>query len=136
MDNIADHYGEKLNEAFVAACMKTVFDRHGIAPKFAMIALDESGNAAAYTLYVEFTSKLPDTLGPDLDMELRRNPHYDLCVRLGQLRPVQVFTVATRAYETYSQVLVKRGMRLGDIKPTVLSRLTDWSGHFARCDNG
>ena len=42
-DNVADHFGEKLNETFVTTCMTTVFERHGIEPQFAMVALDRSG---------------------------------------------------------------------------------------------
>jgi len=129
-DNISDHYGEKLSERFVATCVETVAERQGIAPTFAMLAFDESDDPPGYTLYVEIASELPGEVGCDLDAELRRNPHYELCIRLGQLRPARVFPLAAGAYETYARVLVQQGMRLGDIKPTILSRFTHWSGHF------
>jgi len=129
-DNVADHFGEKLNENFVTACMNAVFERHNIKPQFAMLAIDKSGRTPGYALYIESGSLLPESLDADLDGELKQNPHYDLCTHLGQLSPLQVVEIAGRAYEIYSQVLMKRGMRLGDIKPTTLSRLTDWSQHL------
>lgn len=130
-DNVADHYGEKLSEAFVADAMDAVFRRHDLAPSFAMIALETSGELPGYTLFIEAESDLPGELGAALETELRRNPHYELCINLGQLRPLNTLQIRERAYEVYSLVLVKRGMRLGDIKPTRLSRLADWSRHFS-----
>jgi len=132
-DNVVDHYGEKLNETFVAACMQTVFGRHGLAPQFAMIALDNSGGTAGYVLYIESTSRIPGQLDTELEQELRRNPHYELCTRLGQLRTLGVVITGAGAYEKYTQVLIRRGMRLGDIKLTPLSQATDWSRHFPSC---
>ena len=129
-DNVADHFGEKLNETFVTTCMETAFERHDIEPQFAMVALDKSRRTPGYALYIESDSLLPETLDSELDRELKRNPHYDLCTRLGQLSPLQVVVISDRAYEIYSQVLMNRGMRLGDIKPTTLSRLTDWSQYL------
>ena len=129
-DNVADHFGEKLSETFVTTCMSAVFERHDIEPQFAMVALDKYSRTPGYALYIESNSLLPETLASELDGELKRNPHYALCTHLGQLRPLQVVVVAERAYEIYSQVLMKRGMRLGDIKPTTLSRLTDWSQYL------
>jgi hypothetical protein len=132
-DNVSDHYGEKLNETFVRCCLKSVCERRHVAPKFAMIALDDTGPEPGYTLYIETASVLDDGFGTGLETELRRNPHYDLCVRLGQLRPIRIFEVASGAGETYLQVLSDQGMRLGDIKPAVLSRFTQWSKHFRGC---
>jgi hypothetical protein len=129
-DNVADHFGEKLNETFVTSCLETVFERHDIEPSFAMVALDKSGSTAAYALYIESKTSLPESLGFELDGELERNPHYALCTRLGQLGPLRVVAVSAGAYDIYSQVLIKRGMRLGDVKPTTLSRLTGWSQHL------
>ena len=129
-DNISDHFGEKLDEAFVAKCLETVFDKFDLAPLFAMLAMDMPGNPPGYSLYLQCKSAAPKELADQLELELCRNPHYELCVRLGQLRTVRVVEVAERAYEIYSQSLVQHGMRLGDIKPTPLSRLCDWSKTF------
>ncbi|MBT8091316.1 MAG: GH3 auxin-responsive promoter family protein [Gammaproteobacteria bacterium] len=129
-DNISDYFGEKLDETFVAQCLEIVFDKFDLAPRFSMLAMDMPGNPPGYSLYLQCESAAPEELTKQLELELCRNPHYELCVRLGQLRPVRTIEVAERAYEIYSQSLVQRGMRLGDIKPTPLSRLCDWSKTF------
>ncbi|MGB5469162.1 MAG: GH3 auxin-responsive promoter family protein [Woeseiaceae bacterium] len=129
-DNISDHFGEKLDETFVAKCLETVFDKFGLAPLFAMLAIDMPGEPPGYSLYLQCETAAPRELADQLELELCRNPHYELCVRLGQLRTVRVVHVAERAYEIYSQSLMQRGMRLGDIKPTPLSRLCDWAKTF------
>ena len=69
-----------------------------------------------------------------MEGQLRRSHHYDLCVRLGQLRPVRVNRVSENAYDVYTGALVNKGMRLGDIKPSPLNRNTDWSDYFGRSD--
>ena len=130
-DNVADHFGEKLNEAFVASCLDHVFALCGLQPRFAMLALDSSDGPPAYTLYLEQPSPPPAELSVALEERLRRNPHYDLCVRLGQLHPVRVFLVGDNAYQTFTKTLIARGAQLGNIKPTPLSRRSDWSDYFS-----
>jgi hypothetical protein len=129
-DNVSDHYGEKLNEAFVANCLEAVFARFELTPRFAMLALDDRGSSPGYSLYIELADALPAQMASALEKQLRRSHHYDLCTRLGQLRPVSVTLVPGDAYDIYTNVLVGNGMRLGDIKPTPLSRRTDWSVYF------
>jgi len=131
-DNISDHCGEKLNEAFVATCLEAVFARFELKPRFAMLALDNPKSSPGYSLYIESPVELPQQLATELEAQLRQSHHYDLCIRLGQLRPVSVTRIAGDAYQTYTSTLVQHGMRLGDIKPTPLSRRTDWSTCFSR----
>ncbi len=130
-DNVSDHFGEKLSEEFVSNCMATVFARHELEPGFAMLALDDSDPAPGYTLFIESAKHVPDRLIERLEEELCRNPHYALCIRLGQLRPLRIVRLAADAYAVYSQALMERGMRLGDIKPTPLSRHRGWAQRFA-----
>ncbi len=129
-DNVSDHCGEKLGEAFVTSCLGTVFARFGLEPGFAMLALDPGDDAPGYALYVESAVSLPPELGLALDEELRRSHHYDLCIRLGQLRPVCVAQIEGNAYDAFVTALMADGVRLGDIKPVPLSRRTDWSDRF------
>ncbi|MDH3549041.1 MAG: GH3 auxin-responsive promoter family protein, partial [Gammaproteobacteria bacterium] len=129
-DNVSDHYGEKLNEAFVATCLDRIFARFGLKPRFAMLALDADGTPPRYSLYVESTAELPAQLADALEEQLRESHHYDLCIRLGQLRPVGVTRITGDAYDIYTRTLVEHGMRLGDIKPTPLGRRSDWSIYF------
>ena len=132
-DNVVDQCGEKLSEGFVAACLQDTFDELGIEAGFAMLAPDESGETPGYTLYIESVAVAPATLGDLLEENLCRGYHYALCRRLGQLRPLEVFTVRGSAFDAYAQTLVAKGMRLGDIKPTPLSRYPDWSSCFEAC---
>ena len=130
-DNVADHFGEKLNEAFVASCLDHVFALFELKPRFAMLALDGRAGPPAYTLYLELPSQPPPQLHAVLEEQLCRNPHYDLCIRLGQLHPVRTYLVANNAYQAFTRTLVARGAQLGNIKPTPLSRRSDWSDYFA-----
>ena len=134
-DNVSDHCGEKLNEAFVAACLEAVFGKFELKPRFAMLALGNPDTSPGYFLFIESGSELPPQLASALEEELRRNHHYDLCTRLGQLQPVRVNRVTGNAYDIYTSALVGRGMRLGDIKPTPLSRYTDWPVYFGEPGN-
>ena len=129
-DNVIDLRGEKLSESFVASCMNEAFEEHGVEAQFAMLAPDLSAEPPGYTLYIETAHELPDALRDSLEAKLSRGYHYALCIRLGQLRPLQVMRVRGPAFDTYARALVARGMRLGDIKPTPLSRYADWSGRF------
>jgi hypothetical protein len=134
VDNVSDHCGEKLNEAFVADCLAAVFTGFELTPRFAMLALDNPDSSPGYFLYIESPDELPEEFAARLEEQLRRSHHYDLCVRLGQLRPVRINRIADNAYDIYTAALVSKGMRLGDIKPAPLSRHTDWSDYFGRSD--
>lgn len=129
-DLVVDHRGEKLSEGFVVSCMNEAFDEFSIEARFAMLAPELSSDPPGYTLYVESDRALPDTLCDRLEEKLCRGYHYALCIRLGQLRPVRVLRVRAPAFEAYARALVAKGMRLGDIKPTPLSRYADWSDRF------
>ena len=130
-DNVSDYFGEKLAETFVAASLSAVFARHGLAPQFAMLAMDKTCEPPRYALYIQCKKAIPAQLAADLEAQLRRNPHFDLCIRLGQLGRLHVVPLAEQGYEVYVQAMTERGLRLGDIKPTPLSRFTDWSQRFA-----
>ena len=127
-DNVSDHFGEKLDERFVAHCQATIFEALDLAPRFAMLALEE--DRPGYALYLESPGADTRELARRLEQQLCRNPHYELCVRLGQLQPVRVVEVAEDAYQAYSAHLREHGARLGDIKPSPLSRYCDWSQVF------
>ncbi len=133
-DKVSDQRGEKLNEAFVAECLHEAFASFGITPRFAMLAPDTRGGTPCYTLFIESDRTLPATLAEILEKLLRRGYHYDLCLRLGQLRPLRVIEVRAPAFEAYARGMVRRGMRLGDVKPTSLSPCTDWPDYFEAAD--
>ncbi len=126
-DSVTDFFGEKLSEAFIVDVLEKLFRRMGVRPGFAMLAYEPE--LACYTLFVEADRSIA-TQADNLDSGLRENPHYALCRQLGQLHKVRISTLPGNAVEAYTNRLVERGMRLGDIKLTALSRDTDWSRYL------
>lgn len=139
-DRVADWFGEKLNEQFVARCLEELWATTGFAPRFALVAPASLPDGYAYTLYVEAdrveTGRLQADLLADaerfaaaLDALLRRSFHYDYCRRLGQLGPTRLRWVQGGS-ATYLAVSQARGMKLGNIKLALLDRGTEWEAAF------
>jgi hypothetical protein len=126
-DRISDWFGEKLDEQFVASVLENVFSVHKISPSFAMLAPDD-GDGFRYVLFIEVDEYDTD-LAKDVDDQLRNNFHYDYCRKLGQLAPVEIVRVA-RGFESYLRACQSYGQKLGNIKPTVLQKTTDWREWF------
>jgi len=99
-----------------------------------LLAPDEDDFGCRYTLYVEGAAQ--SHWAENLDRVLRKNPHYAHCRDLGQLLPLRVFVVSDRGFEIFTSRQTLNGIRLGDIKPALLSRIGGWSkifpgGYFA-----
>lgn len=125
-DSTVDLTGEKLCEAFVQAAIRKAFgDRQ--APGFAMLAPDHRDRTPAYTLYVDQAIPQPETLVARLECALSENPHFAYARALGQLGATRVCEVSERASTQYIERLHRGGARLGNIKPSALSRHDDWS---------
>lgn len=134
-DQVSDWFGEKLNEHFVAETLDKIFHKHGLSPVFAMLAPDDATKDFRYTLYLEFLSDLPSIgvltdLCADLDVNLRRNFHYNYCRELGQLAYPKIFLVGAGGMEAYLAACQSRGQRLGNIKPPILEKTTGWGDYF------
>ena len=125
-DQVSDYFGEKLSEPFVASALDSVLGTVGIVPAFSLLAIDERARPPAYTLYIETQRDWPDAATALLEQELRKNPHYDYCRRIGQLGAARFVRVGPCAYSRYAGRLVETGMRLGDVKPASLSPLSHW----------
>jgi hypothetical protein len=132
-DRVADWFGEKLNEQFVAGCIAILVAEYGLEPRFVLLAPDEGTAVYTYTLFIESDRSLPSGLAMRLDRLLRRNFHYDGCRCLGQLGPAQVVQVRDSA-ATYLAVCQARGMKLGNIKPAVLDSQTGWRAVFEQVE--
>lgn len=115
--NVSDLCGEKLSEAFVAKCFADLWPGGEERPveAYLLAQLDAHGTPG-YHLVV--ANPVDEKRAQSLDSLLRRNPHYDLARRLGQLRSVCL------RVDPNLRVLGKEGdhRRLGDIKPLVLVR--------------
>jgi len=127
--NVSDLFGEKLSEAFVTEQIQQALVALDTSPTFVLLAPDKDTAGCHYTLY--FEGKPPNELAESLDSALRRNPHYAYCRDLGQLRPIRLFAISERGYDTFVKRQTTAGARLGDIKPTFFSRILGWSDVFA-----
>ena len=109
----SDLVGEKLTDPFVADCLRNV-------PGFRVLAPTPRGDG-----YVLATA---DGVGADaehVERQLCRNPQYAHARRIGQLKPVRLIEVE-RFFERYVDIQLKRGVRMGDIKPLALRGERTW----------
>jgi hypothetical protein len=118
---VADLFGEKLNEDFVAGVVTRVLADAGTVVKFAMLAPQFCEDSGRYTLFLETDQALRPGLAQEIEQGLRANPHYALCISLGQLRPARVERILPGAFERYTLWRARNGTRLGNIKPALLS---------------
>jgi len=116
-DMVSDLFGEKLHEIFVRDTLESLHIRND----FCMVAPSEGG----YILFIQTN----DTV-PDIDLAFRANFHYDYCRKLGQLRELRIFKLTGHPAQVYLEACVQQGQKLGDIKPAVLSRKSDWESIF------
>ncbi len=114
----SDLFGEKLTEEFVhSVCQKL-----GIADHFCLLAPE----GKRYCLYTD-AEHITDTM---LDEMLCEGYHYRYCRALGQLETAVVRRVSGNPQNAYITRLSGEGMRIGDIKPTYLSRRSGWETYF------
>src|SRR5262249_4986822 len=100
--HVSDWFGEKLNEAHVAATLHQVFASLGLKPAFAMLACDTDPPSPGYVLYLDTFApdKLLDRAVADIEAGLHDNFHYRYARELGQLAPLRAFR-AQGAAATY-----------------------------------
>ena len=127
-DHISDRYGEKVHAQHLGRVLDVLLA--GVHQRFYMLAPDRAKEGPCYTLYIEFSDVLPADFTRRLEHGLRENPHYRLCIELGQLQPIRLFRVSRNGLRTFETRLVANGLRQGAIKPACLSTLDGWSSHF------
>lgn len=115
-----DMFGEKLTEDFV----RSILNKFRTENKFCLLAPE--GNF--YCLYTECT----DISAEMLDSALCESYHYNYCRQLGQLKKAQVCVVSKEPHKAYIQKLADEGMRIGDIKPCLLTPKSGWKSYFVR----
>ena len=120
-DKVSDLFGEKINELFIIDTMEQM----GVERGFFMLAPETD----RYVLYVK-SKVVAKGFAQCLDDALRENFHYDYCRKLGQLKPLKVFISTGNMEEEYLAECVRRGQRLGDIKPVALHLQGGWDEVF------
>lgn len=126
IDRGSDLRGEKLNATFVEAAVKETLAGHPAA--FALVAPDLSVEPPRYVVYVEGAQD-PERLASELEQRLGEALHYRYARELGQLGPLTAHTV-THGEQNFLKELVRRGQRLGDIKPSAFDPRPLWNDVF------
>ncbi len=126
-DLVSDLFGEKIHATHAAESINSVLQEYD----FAMLAPDNFGTNWNYTLYVESDTFIAPDTPALLEQKLCENPNYRECIRTGQLSFAKIFRINKAAALTYTTRLSKKGMRLGDIKLSPLSKFHNWSDYFS-----
>ena len=152
----ADLVGEKLSEPFVGAVLHQLFADLNLVVDFSMLvpipkhrrgtqgqAQVFSPAAVNYRLYLQgnFTvsGTLIDNLAKKLETALRANPHYGYARELEQLGPLEVQVLKPEqlnAWQVYEREMVRRGMKLGNIKPKSIDGCLTWCDIFEESKSG
>lgn len=109
----SDLVGEKLTEDFVSSCLSSISGFSMLIPcrgkkPYYQLLLEKIG----YTDYIKTEEKI--------DQKLSKNPQYAYARKMGQLGKVKVHTIE-KPLDKYLQLMMKNGMRMGDIKIPALS---------------
>lgn len=122
-NNISDYFGEKLNERFV----KNMIQKLDIDKKteFYMFAPYFKNNKFYYTIYIEgdIDTKKLEILAEEY---LKQNYHYKYAREIGQINKFR-FKRIKNGHKQYLDNCVKKGQKLGDIKPIIFSNKSDWN---------
>jgi hypothetical protein len=132
---VSDLFGEKLHGTFVESVIRRVFAQQGIQPRFFLVApVDDAGARTGYALFLD-AATIPDPklLCHNLETGLAENFHYALCRRLGQLSQARLFHIhhnSISAATVFTQEMLSRGLRPGDVKMVPLDRQLGWEQRF------
>jgi hypothetical protein len=117
---VADMVGEKLDEAFVAACLAGMAGHPILAPV--------AGPDPHYVLFRDASQHASSRLN-ELESNLARNPHYAYARRIGQLGPLRA-RPCPELRSAYHHWRLQQGQKFGDIKPPVLLRTVEETTQF------
>lgn len=118
--------------------IQRVLAEHSVGATFAMLVPDDV-SPPGYCLLLECDASnarnlSQDTMADDLDRRLRENPYYRHAVEIGQLAAVNVRLIdgPEPAALIYQRECVRRGQRLGNIKPLSIDSEPSWQKVFSR----
>ena len=128
--SVSDIVGEKLNEHHVQAVVDAAIADAGLDVDLALLTPVRS-ERPGYELFLQAApstdSKQLRSLCRLVESGLCDNPHYDLARRLGQLQPLRVSGLrGHEGWRRYEQAAIRRGSRLGNIKPGSLDPWDGW----------
>lgn len=134
-----DLVGEKLSEMHVRKTLAHAFEVYRIAPRFSLVA-PFAASPPHYILFIELDADSPRQdertgVAATVQRGLEENPYYRHAIELGQLSPIEVrFLDPSKidGWQVYERECVKRGQRVGDIKPTALDPWSGWARELSR----
>ena len=127
---ISDLFGEKLSDGFVSDVVNEVLQESGLSSHFCLVAPEQTNGTYRYFLYLNIQDQDSinlKQLGDRLDLQLRKNYHYDYCRQLGQLKGTKIKMVSDRAMKYFVEAKHQKGTKLGDIKTRILTKSMGWS---------
>ena len=127
---VSDIVGEKLNEHHVQSVVDAAIADAGLDADLALLTPIRS-ERPGYELFLQAAPgtdrKQLRSLCRLVELGLCDNPHYDLARRLGQLQPLRVSGLrGHEGWRRYEQAAIRRGSRLGNIKPGSLDTWDGW----------
>ena len=132
-DYVSDLVGEKLHEHFVRAAVTEVISQLGLKVCFALVS-PLASSPPRYQLFLQTERNLEresvSQMEDSLEVLLKKNPHYRIAVEARQLQPVSVKLLRSSGWRVYEDTWVRRGRRLGDIKPLALDNWDGWDRVF------
>lgn len=126
VDKTSDLRGEKVSSVVVEAVLREVLASATVA--FALLA-PELEPLPHYTLFLESNGGEVERIAAALEAALSREYHYRYCRELGQLGPVEVHPVREGRARWLAE-LQRRGLKLGDIKPSAFDVVPGWAQRF------
>lgn len=136
-ENVVDLCGEKLQADHVQRATAAAFAESDICPSFFLLAPVRVGNdGLAYCLFLatDDTNKGQlNRLLTSMQNRLSHNYHYAHCHKIGQLNSLRLFLIdrGSKSPEVvFAKEMQRRGLKLGDIKPSVLDREIGWDNIF------
>jgi hypothetical protein len=136
-ESVSDLFGEKLHSEHVQRSIKAALTMCSVEICFSMLApVKCKDGTLAYCLFLDaenVTSRQIKSLRETLERLLRENFHYAYCQDIGQLGALQIFLIDRNTAlpeDIFRQEMHRRGLKLGDIKPTVMDRETGWEQRF------
>ena len=137
-ENVIDLCGEKLQAHHVQRAAAAAFTESDIHPSFFLLAPVRVGNnGLAYCLFITtdgINNGQLNRLLTSMEKGLSQNYHYAHCLRIGQLNSLRLFIIdrGSKSPEViFVEEMQRRGLKLGDIKPSVLDGETGWGKIFS-----
>ena len=139
-DNVVDLFGEKINERHISNIMEETIKKSGLKTSFLLMAPEKSEKESEYfyTTFIQLDGgngngrKLLRDLSCLVEEKILENFHYKHCRNLGQLKESRFYIIDQDEVpeDVYISQCLSSDQKLGNIKPSLLSKKIGWSGTF------